>query len=233
MQDSLEAIVPYEHQQEAENVPGIDLAANAIKMVLDVVELGHEVASANLARDAANYGSDNKLALAGTSKWSDPNSDPAKAIKDANEQIRRKTGRYANTLALGPDVATALKTHPKIKDNFKYTSSESITTDMLAKFFELDKVVIGKAVYLPEEAPEDALANDVWGDDAILAFVPNDTTGNFQVPSFGYQYELNGYPQVEQPYTERNIKSWVYPTTTERRAYLTGADAGFLFKAAV
>lgn len=234
LQDSLEALVPFEHQQEAAGAPNIDLASNAVKMVMDVIELGHEFESANLARNVANYHADNQLVLAAdTDKWDHPESDPAQDISDAREQIRRKTGRYPNTLALGPDVFNALTRHAKIKDQFKYTSSESITEVMLAKYFKLKKVVVGSAVYLPEDAPEDALANDVWGKDAILAFVPDGTTGNFQVPSFGYQYELSGYPQVEQPYPERNAKSWVYPTTSERRPYLTGADAGFIFKNAV
>ncbi len=53
---------------------------------------------------------------------------------------------------------------------------------------------------------------------------------NFQVPSFAYTYELRGYPQVEQPYFERSNDSWIYPTKTERRAILTGAEGGFLFQ---
>lgn len=231
-QDSLEALVPTEHQQEAERVPGIDLAANAVNMVMDVIELGHEYAAAQLARNADNYAASNKVALAGADQWSDPNSDPSGDIDEAKEAIRARIGRYPNKLTLGAKVFNALKRHPKIKEQFKYVSSDSITADMLAKYFDVDKVVVGRAVYLPENAGDDDLAQDVWGNDAILAFVPNAGTGNFQVPSFGYTYELTGYPQVEQPYHERNIKSWVYPTTTERRTYLVGADAGFLFQAA-
>jgi hypothetical protein len=43
---------------------------------------------------------------------------------------------------------------------------------MLAALLELETVVCGKAVYLPETALESAAATDVWGDDAILAYVP-------------------------------------------------------------
>ncbi|MGV1804246.1 phage minor head protein [Agrobacterium vitis] len=39
--------------------------------------------------------------------------------------------------------------------------------------------------YMPETADDAALANDVWGDDAILAYVP-EAGDNFQVPSFAY-----------------------------------------------
>ena len=228
VQDALEGVVPIEHQQEAEKVPGIDLGAHAINMILDVVDLGLEFDAAQLARNPASYDADHKLTLAGADRWTDGASDPGKDIGDARNVVRGFIGRRPNTLVLGPSAAAALKNHPKVKEQFKYVSKDSITLEMLAAFFELDRVVAGDAVYLPENAADTAKASDIWGDDAILAYVP--TGGNFMVPSYGYTYELMGYPQVEVPYYSRETKSWIYPTTTERKPYLVGADAGFLFQ---
>lgn len=229
VQDSLEGVVPTEHQQEAESIPGIDLGAGAVNMVLDVLDLNLETETAGIARNPANYDANHKLALAGTDRWSDPDSDPKADMDAAKELIRRSIGRYPNTLVLGPNAGNALQNHPKIKEQFKYTSKDSLTLDMLAAYFDVPKVVKGAAVYLPETAADSDLANDVWGDDAVLAYVP-ETGDNFQVPSYAYTYELMGYPQVEQPYYDRSIKSWVYPTTVERRPILTGAEGGFLFQ---
>lgn len=230
-QDALEGVVPFEHQEEAKKVPGIDLAAGAINMVSDVLDLGLEIEAAQLARDPAKYGPNNKMALAGADRWSGANSDPGKDVAEAKEVIRRMTGRYPNTLTLGASAAAALKQHPKVKEQFKYTSKDSITTEMLAAYFDVQRVIVGAAVYLPENATDDTPAADIWGDDAILSYVPQ-AGDNYQVPSFGYTYELTGYPLVEQPYADRPTKSWIYPTTFERRPYLTGADAGFLFQGA-
>lgn len=227
VQDALEGVVPVEHQQEAESVPGFDLGQGAVNMVLDAVDLGLEYECATMARNAANYAASNKVTLTTTARWTQSASTPISDIKAGNEAIRRMTGRYANTLILGPNAKNALTGHASIKDQFKYTSAQSITTAMLAALLELEEVVVGKAVYLPETALESAAATDIWGDDAILAYVPKG--GNYQVPAYGYTYELTGYPQVEQPYYSRETKSWIYPTTTERRPYIVGADAGFLF----
>lgn len=229
VQNALEGVVPIEHQEEAESVPGIDLGRNAINMVLDIEDLNLEYEAAQLARDAAKYSANNKLALAGGDRWSDPGSDPSGDVDAAKEAIRAMIGRYPNTLALGASAFNALRRHPKIKAQFKYTSAESITTAMLANYFDIERVEVGKAVYLPETAADTDPALDVWGDDAILAWVPRGD-GNFQVPSFGYTYELQGYPLVEVPYYDRPTKSWIYPTTVERRPHLTGAEGGFLFQ---
>lgn len=228
VQDALEAVVPIEHQEEAMSVPGIDLAQGAINMVLDVVDLTLEYDSAQIARNAASYGANNKLTLAGAARWTNAASTPKKDVQAAQENIRRQIGRYANTLVLGPTVFNGLQEHPTIKDQFKYTGRDSITVEMLAAYFGVKKVIVGTAVYLPQTAPDTVMATDIWGDDAILAYVPE--TGNtFQAPSYGYTYELSGYPQVNQPYFENSNDSWIYPTKVERRPYLLGAEGGFLF----
>lgn len=228
VQDALEGVVPVEHQEEAMSVPGIDLGQGAVNMVLDVVDLGLEYDSAQLARTAANYDVNHKLTLTSTARWTNAASTPLADVQAGAEAIRRSIGRYPNTLVLGPSAFNALRNHAAVKEQFKYTSKDSITADMLAAYFDVKRVVVGKAVYLPETAADTALATDIWGDDAILAYVPE--AGNtYQVPSFGYTYELMGYPQVEAPYFVRSNDSWIYPIKTERKPYLVGAEGGFLF----
>lgn len=231
IQDALEGMVPDEHQEEAASIPGIDLGQGAVNMVLNAIDLGHEYEAAQLARTPGSYGTSNRTALTGADRWSSPDSDPVSDVDEAKDVIRRMIGRDPNTLTLGPSAAKALKRHPKVKEQFKYTSASSITTDMLAAFLDLQRVIVGRAVYLPETATDGDAAQDVWGDDAILSYVPA-TGENFQVPSYGYTYELLGYPQVTVPYYNRSNDSWIYPIKAERRVYLTGAEGGFLFQGA-
>jgi len=227
-QESLEAQVPYELQQDASKVPAIDLAKTSIRTVQDIIGLGREVEIANLVRDPAIYATDNKMSFAGSDKWSAETSKPAQDVKNAKEAVRRMTGRDPNTLVLGPAAFNALQDHAAVKEKFKYTSSESITSVLLAKYFDLDTVLVGKAVALADNADDVEPASDVWGNDAVLAYVPKG--GNYMIPAFGYTYRLSGYPIVEAPYDERSTKSWIYPYTEEYRPYVTGAEGGFLFK---
>lgn len=230
-QEALEALVPDEISADARNVPGIDLASVSIRTVQDIIALGREVEIAALVRNPANYDANHKIALAGASKWSDGTSKPKDDIKAAREIVRRSIGRYPNVLTLGPGAFNALDEHPLIRDRFKYTSSESVTTAMLAKYFDVEEVLVGKAVALAENADDTALADDVWGNDALLSYRP--AGGNVLVPAFGYTYRLTGFPAVEAPYYERGRKSWIYPVTEEFKGYITGAEGGFLFQGVV
>ncbi len=229
-QEALAGLVPVEIAQDAARVPGIDLGKQAIETVQNIIALNREVETATLARDPANYAASNKLVLSGSSRWSSPDSDPGRDLREARNAVRLRIGRDPNTLVLGPRVFDALAEHEKIKEQFKYTSNESLTEVMLAKYFNIERIVVGKAVALPENATDDDPAVDIWGDDAILAYVPSGS--NLLVPAYGYTYTLEGYPAVEEPYYDRDIKSWVYPTAEEYRPYIVGSEAGFLFQKA-
>ena len=75
--------------------------------------------------------------------------------------------------------------------------------------------------------------SDVWGKDIVLAYTPVATVQNWGLPSFGYTYELSGYPAAMEPYYDRDTLSWVYPYVDAVAAQLVGAEAGYLIKNAV
>jgi Phage major capsid protein E len=226
-QHALGAVTPVEHQEEADAGPGIDLLTTNVDTVLAVIATEKEIQQASAVRNPAAYAATNKVALIGGAKWSDPASDPAKAISDAKEVIRSRTGRRPNTLPLGAKVSAALKLHPKVLEKFKYTNSNVISDQMLAAYFDVAEVLIGDAIY------DDDAGNtmDVWGNDAILCFKP--VGSNINIPSFGYTYRLRGYPMVKSAEYDRGINSYINDVFDEFSAEIVGPDAGFLFQNAV
>ena len=90
------------------------------------------------------------------------------------------------------------------------------------------QIVEGEAVY-----HDGTQFQDVWGTDAILAFTTPASMQEMGSPSYGYTYQLEGRPIVEEGYEDRNANSWVNPVADARKAVLAGASAGFIFKTAV
>ena len=225
----LEGAVPNELQEEASNGPGIDLSSNAVRRVQNTMALEREKQAADLARNEARYGAGNKETLSGTSQWSDPASDPFTDIMDGKESIRAKIGERPNVLTLGPKVLTALRTHPKVLDRLSTASDRPpATLQQLQALFELQQIVEGEAVY-----HDGSQFQDVWGKDAILAYTTPASMQEMGSPSFGYTYQLEDRPMVEEGYPDRNANSWFYPVTDAYQPVLAGATAGFLFKSAV
>lgn len=227
-QDALEGVLPYENMEEASAGPGIDLSSGTVTGVQDIIQLGREYEQAAIARNAANYGASNKVTLSGTDQFSDPASTPGVVIKDAVESIRRQTGKRPNVAVIGASVFAALQENQTILDRIKYTGRDSITTAMLASLWGIGEVVVGDAIY-----DDNGTITDVWGNDIVLAFTQMASVANRGLPSYGYTYQLRGYPLVEQSYYDRSAKSWIYPVTEEAKPVLAGADAGFLIVDAV
>jgi microcystin-dependent protein len=228
---SLEGTVPMETEQEAMAVPGIDLGAQAVTSVSAIMALRLEKACADMARNAANYAASNKATLSGTSQWSDfgSTSDPIKDVEAAKSAVRAQTGKRPNTLVMGSAVMDYLRQHPKIVDRMKYTGRDVATAEMLASLFGVERVLEGSAIF----ANDAGAFADVWGKDVVLAYTNTASVQAQGLPSYGYTYNLSGYPMVEEPYMDRNAKSWVYPVTRAEAPVIAAASAGFLLVNAV
>jgi hypothetical protein len=227
-QEALASVIPIEHQEEANAVPGINLQQVGVDTVLAVIALEKEIQQASVARNAATYAASNKVALAGDFKWSDPDSDPKVQVFDAKEVIRKRIGRRPNTLVMGGTVTSSLQKHPKLLEHFKHTNSSAISMPMLQSYFDIQNVVSGDSIY----DTDDVTTVDVWGGDVILAYVAPEGMRQMPLPSYGYTYQLANHPLVEAVRWDGDIRSWVNDVLDEFSAELVGGDAGFLFQGA-
>lgn len=232
---SLEGAVPIEVYQEGANGANgwsVDHMALAIKKVSAIMALRLEKAQADLARTAGNYNSSNKTTLSGTAQWSDYSgtSNPMASVETAKEAIRAATGKRPNKMLMGAAVMAKLRQHPAIIDRMKYTGRDIPTTDILASLFGVDQVLVGDAIYSNDAG---TAFTDVWGKDVVLGFTETASLADMGTPTFGYTYNLNGYPIVEQPYFDRNAKSWFVPVTRAEAPVIAGKDAGYLIQNAV
>lgn len=221
----LEAVTPMEIQEEGMAVPGINNITVNLRKVQNVMALEREWQASLLARNAAKYASTNKETLSSTGQWSDPASDPIADVFDAKEAIRQQIGERPNVMTVGPKVMTALRTHPKILARLSDSNDRPpATIAQLQALFELDQIVEGGATY-----HDGTQFQDVWGKDAILAYTTPASLAEMGSPNYGYTYQLEGRPVVEQGYEDRNYNSWINPVADARQPVLAGASAGFLF----
>jgi hypothetical protein len=226
---SLEGVVPVELQQDASAVTSINLGTLAVAKTQDIISLRLEKAHADLATDAGRYATDHKASLVGDDQWSSAKSSPVADVESAKEIVRQAIGKRPNTLVMGAQVFAWLKQHPSVIDRIKYTGRDIPTPALLAALFDVANVWVGDAVY----ADDGGTFADVWGTNVVLAYTETGGVADMGRPSYGYTYQLNGYPIVEAPYQDRNAKSWIYPVTDEVAAVIAGASAGFLIANAV
>ena len=133
--------------------------------------------------------------------WNDDaNGDPFTDIATGQTSILQNTGFEANTFVQTYPVYQALRKHPLVVDRIKYTTradASRITPELLAGAFDVDRVVVSKAVY--NSAVESAAAvattasgtySFISGKNAWLGHVAPEP--GIMIPSAGYVFSWSG-----------------------------------------
>lgn len=122
-------------------------------------------------------------------KFSNGNSDPVAFVDEKKTAIHGETGRMPNRLALGVNVFNALKKHPAILERVKYGGSTanpaSVTLNVLAQLFEVDRVTVPLSIMNKAELGQEADMQYIGDPNAFLLAYATDTP-SIEEPSAGY-----------------------------------------------
>jgi hypothetical protein len=236
-QYAVEVPIPRELIREADesrrlNVGNyLDISRIAMATASAVLGLDYELECAGVATTVGSYAAGHVQALAGPTKWSAATGTPVTDIRAAAEVIRKKIGKRPNRLILSADAAYAARQNPEVKGYMPTTNLGPATMEQLKTIFNVADIVIGEAVW----KDGNGLGQDVWGNNAILAYVP--TIGgagtadlSLTEPAFGFTNVIDGHPFSETPYYDNTLKSWVYGGTYERQPNISFNTAAFLFQ---
>jgi Phage major capsid protein E len=209
----------------------LDISRIAMTTASDILLLDYEMDVAALATTPTTYAAGHTLALTAGTKWSASTGTPVTDIRAASRIIRKKLGQRPNTLALSDDAYSCLITNAEVRGYLPNTQMGPATVDQLKTILDVSSIVRGDAT------SKDAagVGQDVWGNNAILAYVPSlggADSGSISLaePAFGFTNVLEGHPFAETPYFENSTKSWIYGATYERRPNVAYNTAAFLFQ---
>lgn len=234
-QHAIDVPIPRELIEEADEAARLNVGAHldisriAVNTALQVLSLSYELEAASLATDPAAFGS-NVQALSGGTKWSATTGQPVTDVAAAIETVRKAVGRRPNTLLLSADAAHALSLNKEVRSYLPQTVLGPVTQEQLKSILKVPNIIVGEAIWTDETGT----SHDVWGNNAVLAYVPdigvNGAGLSLGEPAFGFTSVLPGHPFVEAPYFDRATKSWIYGATYERKPTLVRGAAGFLFQ---
>lgn len=211
----------------------LDISAIAMSTASEILALDYELDVAALATNPTSYASGHVVALAGGTKWSAVTGTPVTDVLAASNVIRKKIGKRPNKLTLSADAAVAVQTNVEVRGYLPSTQMGGPTMEQLKAIFQVAEIVVGDAVY--KDGTD--VGQDVWGNAAVLAYVPTIGGGgtggsgfSLTEPAFGFTNVIEGHPFAETPYYENGLKSWVYGATFERRPNIAYNTAAFLFQ---
>lgn len=213
--------IDYREEQEAEKVK---LQLHATNVVTEGLHLKLEKQCADLVQNPANYSSDNKILLSGSSCFTHKDSDPVGVIDDAKDKVSAKIAQDPNTMVIGQDAWRTLKRHPKLQELISNNMNRLVTLNLLKEIFEVENIVIGKSIF----TDKDGNFVRIWKDNIILAYVPNLGASRTEYdPSFAYTVRKKDALQIDEYQKEGNKVKYIRATDIYT-PFLVGAEAGYL-----
>lgn len=176
------------------------------------------------------------LSNSGGDKWDVyASSNPIVQVRTGSETILQNTGLMPNTLVLGYNVFNALLDHPDILDRMKYTQFGETTEAILARVFNVDRVLIARAVYNSAQEGATISMGFAATTSALLCYVAPRPA--LMEASAGYTFVWNPMggsgPQLINQRRDKSRYTDVIEALGWWDSVATATDCGYYFSATV
>lgn len=224
---ALKSFVADEVQDQAE--AALNPLIDETETITEKLMLDRENNAATLLTTSGNY--TNTSALSGTSQWSDySNSDPIGDIRTARTTVHAATFKKPNTIIMGKQVFDMLADHPQIIERVKYSALGVVTEELLARIFQVSKVLVGEAgKNTANEGATDALSY-VWGKNVIVAYIAPRV--GLKTLTLGLTFEY-GTREVKRWRDEDREGTYVRVGKDNYAQKLVAETAGYLYRTVV
>ena len=164
----------------------LDMDMDATRFLTQQMLIRQEVEWASTAFNTGIWQTDSTPGVL----WDAANSTPIANVETAKNTVLTNTGYVPNTVIMSYKVFSALMDNADIVDRIKYTSVESVSEDLLARLFNVDRVLIMAGTYNTAANGATASYSQIGDKDVLLCYTP-DNPGLMQ-PSAGYTMVWNG-----------------------------------------
>ena len=167
----------------------------------------------------------------GPSDWAGATANAITDVLTMKRTVANHIGIRPNSAIIGSAVFDRLLTMESIVDRIQFTTADSIDTDVIARYFGLER---GVRVAEGRQLTADGTLEPVFPENAFLLFYSplsaSDSVmpaggASAATPAFAYTYQLTGTPAVRPEYYIRERRVVRAEITVERSAQVTGLGA--------
>jgi hypothetical protein len=214
--------------------PAIDLDADATRFLMQRLMMRMERDWASSFFTTGVWATD----LTPANLWSSyTTSDPIADIEVAKEAILLNTGFTPNKLVLGYQVFRQLQHHPDILERYKYTSSEVVTEQLLARLFGVDEVLVARGIVNTGNEGETSSFSFIQGKHALLVYTP--PSAGLTTPMAGATFLWRGMvgsigdPVLIRRFRMEKLRADRVEAELAYDHKVIGSDLGYFFNGAV
>ncbi len=165
----------------------LDPDRDGTELVTSKVLLKREQRIVTKVQTAANFPTNNKVTLAGTSQWSAySTSDPIGIVRTGSRLIHSLLFTEPNTAVIPYQVMSQLEDHPDFIERIKYSQAGVLTAEIIARVLGMERILVPGVGYNSAAPGQTATIAYLWGKHVLLAWVPS--RAGIKLPAFGYEF---------------------------------------------
>jgi hypothetical protein len=170
--------------------------------------------------------------------WDDDASDPKADLITGAQTIKKNTGKRPNTLVVTEEIHDVFTQHPLIIDQNKYTSSDSIDTEMIKRYFGIERYFVMGAIKATNVEGGTAAYDYVEDANALLCYVnPAGLNRNSVTAAHHFVWQgltgLNSLGHVIDRYTDDSKEATIIRGKMSYDMKVVASDLGYFFNAAI
>ena len=205
-----------------------NMETDTVENLTELVQLLREKRVADIVFTGGNHGSTS--ALTGANRWDDyAGSDPIGDVRTARSTVHAASGKLPNVMVLGKQVYDKLLDHPDVLERIKYTQKGKITADLLASLFEVDRLLVGNALYDSSNDGGTESLGYIWGKSVALIYA--EPSPGLKKVSYGYQFQSRGFRTKK--WREEGRDGDFFETGEIRDEKVVASDCGYLYTTVV
>ncbi len=208
---------------------------DAQQNVLEGMHFLQEKRIAALVQAQASYPAGNRVQLSGTDQWSDAASTPITDILNATASVFRGRGPARLIGWTSIEVWNVLRQHADILDLFKFNGNSPglATPDMLASWFDLDELIIGRAREDTANIGQTETYGRIWGKHFGVARVA--TAPSIRNASLGFTFQDRAGAETDTVFESATGMDggWWSRSKFADAQKIVAADTSFLIEDAV
>lgn len=215
-----------------------DNADKAMKLDVDTVEfltqkiaLRYEKSAADLLLSDANWS--NNISLSAAGGFATNTTNPIPHIDTGASIIAQQSGLLPNTLVINYPTFLAIKENTSTVDRIKYTSADAISEGILARLFNLDRILVGRAVHnTAQMGLGDATTTSqvfIWTNSAWLGYL-NPTPGLKKASAMYTFRKSDGSPWKVTRWRDENEEADAIRVQTKYQHKAVATSCGYLIE---
>lgn len=219
---SLKDVLDRRDMDEAQNAPdgGFDLRLRTALMIQNNLHTTIEGEAATMFLNPDNFGANNKAAIGTTFSGTSTQA----TVEAAQNLIIKTWAVRPGTLILTPEAWTEVQANTTINDRIKYTDGDTLTEARLARYLQVDQVVVPRTVWF--DGDDGAF---VWAGKKALLLYQNPNAG-MNGPSFAKTFYrlVEGEREYVKSAFDMPGNEHFY-VVREEEVYIVFADAAYLW----